>query len=770
MISLDDDEEIVRKVTEKWEKTNSFRFNIDSDKPVFSIDTPPPYINAIIHVGNAMDYIINDAIARLERLNGKEVLFPFGLDKNGLPIEVQVEKEYKVNILNTDREKFLNLCNELLKRYSNESKTAMIKLGISFNNFSFGDSIGDAYETDSNLFRSTTQQIFIDLWKKGYIYEDKKIVNYCPVCHTTIADSEVEYEEADTSLYRIKVLVDGTEKEIATTRPEMIPACVALVANTSDERFKGLKTAKMPITNASVPVIFDESIDKNFGTGLMMLCSYGDKHDLELIRKHGLQEKIIITEEGRIKNTSLRYDGMLIIEARKSIVEDLRSAGYLIGEEKIHSQHPICWRSKTPIEFIPEKEFYVKQKEFKEDLLSLSMKMKFYPESSRQILLDWINSIDQDWPISRTRYYGTEIPLWKCMDCGEYLFVEDGKYHQPWKEPYPNGTCPKCGSKNIVGEKRILDTWFDSSGTNMFIAGFMRNNSFFDRAYPVSVRIHGKEIVRSWTFYSLLKSYILRKEVPFKEVVVHFHVVDQKGEKMSKSKGNTVTAIDALKSIPPDAFRLWVFLSGNPLEGDIRFSQDKINEAKRIINKVKNLAKFLSQFEYAETKEIGDFDRMVMEYFNWIYNSILEDFNRYDFFSGLLRLKNFLINVFADHVVELRKSALYRGEKPPAYVLNYILKNSLILMNPLAPFTSDYLFDVLFRSDINKEKFELKEPEADHSQIIEKIIELDSSIWKYKKDHGLSLNSPIESFKLDKELVGYKDIFSDAHKVKSWSV
>ncbi len=760
--------EIEGAILSSWEKLWPFKLNDMVKKKVFSIDTPPPYINADLHIGHAAAYTYIDTTARVKRALGFEVIFPFGLDKNGLPIEVQAEKEFGIDIRKTDRETYVNACKKLLDKYKDKNRDVFRRLGFSFNDYNTSNEIGGAYETDSPEYRALGQAIFIKLWKEGKIYEDTQLVNYCTVCHTTLSDAEVEYEEKDIKLYKLSIKIDDKEFYIATTRPELLPACAAIAANPADTRYSHLKTAIMPITNKKVPLIFDEAIDPNFGTGLMMVCSYGDKADVELFRKHHLTERLIIDEHGKIKDAE-KYSGLTIAQARAAIIEDLRTIGVVSEEKSIKTQKPVCWRSKNAVEIIREKELYLKQVELKQEALKMAREMEFHDEPSRQLLIDWINSVDRDWPISRTRYYGNEIPLWKCKKCGEYVVPETGKYYEPWRETPKGLTCTKCGGSELEGDRRIFDTWMDSSNSNLFIVGYGRKQSYFNHNFPVSLRPQGKEIVRTWLYYTLVKSILLTQKEPFVEVMITNHAVDENGEKFSKSKGNGIPIEKALNENGADVIRLWAYLGGNLIDGDIRYSKEKINEAERILTKISNIAKFVAIFGKDNTempKELSIFDKIFLNAFDALYNRVVSQYDNYAYFDALKEIKTFLIGIFADHYIELQKPAAYEGNKSVIYTLNYILKNSLELLNPIAPFLTEYLYNTLYSDDIKKRLFEKKEVTGDFSKDIVKICEFDSMIWSTKKSRGLALNGEISGIEIPKELSIYSEVLIRAHRLK----
>jgi valyl-tRNA synthetase len=742
------------KVFELWRKENLYRFIYDSEKPVYSIDTPPPYINTPVHIGQAYTYTCMDAIARFKRMQGFNVLFPIGLDRNGLPIEVQAEKEFKISIKTTAREEFISKAKSLLDKYEDITLSTFKKLGLSVNQWEKSPAIGAAYETDDREYRRLTQETFITLFNKGLIYEGEKTANYCPVCHTTISDAEVEYKEYIGDLNHIKFpLSEGGEITVATTRPELLSTCKVIIFNPEDSRYIHLagKEAIVPIFENRVKIIPHPYAKPSFGSGLVMICSYGDYNDIRILRELGISPTYAINHEGRMTDKAGPYVNMTVREARKKIVEDLRSKGLLVKIDQTVHREPICWRSKNPIEFIPTTEIYLKQVEFKEALLSLTKKMTFYAPESRNLLVDWINSISVDWVISRRRYYGTEIPLWYCTSCGRTIIPPPGRYYQPWKEDPPTKACPHCGGTKFRGEERIFDTWFDSSSSQQYILGYLWDRDFFERNYPCTLRPQGKEIVRSWLYFTVLKSFLQFDKPPFKDVWINHHVVDESGEKMSKSLGNVIDPQEVIRRYGAEAFRIWVFLEGDITEGDIKYSYVRTQGTGKFLTKLWNIARLISSFPTPKSDVTTPSEEWILSELSSLIARVRDHYNAYSFSKAAVDIRYFAWNIFADHYVELVKPRAYGGEgitkeeQEAAWNgLHTVLKHILLLMAPLTPFITDYLWRAMYAPEsIHTQEFPAFIHQSEYANKTLELISFDSTVWNQKKAQGLSLKDPL---------------------------
>ncbi len=777
-------EEPIRK---KWRASKRYAFNEKTKKKVFSIDTPPPYINAPVHIGHATTYTLMDMFARFKRMTGHEVVFPLGLDRNGLPIEVAAEKKFNVIPAVVGREKFIEYCEKLLEEFSMASVDTFYKLGHSFCSWELGNNIGDVYYTDSPEYRALTQATFIDIWKKGLVYEDKKVNNYCPQCRTTIADSEIDYKEEEMIFNYVKFKVKETGEDIiiATTRPELICSCAMIIFNPEDARYKSLegKTAVTPIYGKEIPIKAHPYAKLEAGSGLVMMCSFGDSNDIRFFRDEKLEPIYAINVDGTMNENAGILKGLKVKEARKKIIEELQAKGLIEKQVKSSHRTPICERSKTPIEFVAMKEIYVRQLDFKEDIRKIATKLNFYAPQSRQILLDWIDAVSMDWAVSRRRYYATEIPLWYCKKCGEAIIPEKGKYYRPWKEDAPVKKCPnpKCDSKEFVGETRVFDTWFDSSISPLYIMHYADKQKFFAAHKPVTIRPQGREIVRTWLYYTLLRCHQLLGEPIFRDVWIHYHVVDEKGNKMSKSLGNVINPQEVIEKYGAESFRLWCALEGNIHSTDIMCSFPRIESGNKFLIKLWNASRFISSFPKAELKdsELQPIDYWILNELNELIEFSKKSYEEYDFHNPAMKIKNFVWEVFSSNYLEMVKNRAYnetgkyteKERNAALYTLHHVLFESMKLLAPIVPFITDKIYGELSGLDIHAEEFPA--PEKKFSKKLAfataDIIELNSTIWKAKKDAGQSLKAEVSELTMPEKFKPIERDLSEMHSVMKLS-
>lgn len=734
-----------------------------------------------MHVGQVTHYTQIDTIARYRRMQGYDVNFPLGIDRNGLPVEVRVEKDLKIHMHETPRNEFIKLCKKRLDEDEQISLRAFRRLGIAFNTYEDEGS----YRTDSPKYRAVTQASFIEIWNKGLVYSDVRPNNWCFDCGTTIADAEVEYSERPTTLNFLYFKVDGLDSiEIATTRPELLCACGAVFVHPDDERYSMYpgKTAKVPIFNLEVPIIASPTAQMEFGTGALMVCSYGDQADVMAFRDYALKPIAAVLPSGKMSDAAGKYAGMKIADARKAIVDELKKKKLLIKQEETVQRVPMCWRSRTPIEFIAMDEYYVKQVEFVEELQKIAKEVTFFPDFHRQILIDWLNRVSVDWPVSRRRYYGTEIPIWYCNACGKAIvpeLTEVPKYYQPWREDPPFSKCPKCGAaKGFKGEERTFDTWMDSSISGLQIIGYMRNEKLFKMAFGNVLRPQGKDIVRTWLYYSLLRTLQLTGKPAFKEVWVSGHVVDENGETMSKSKGNSPPPMPFVEKYGADAMRMFGALEAG-LGSDIRFSEDRLSGVSKFMTKLWNIARFISMFPIPKDikfNKLNPVDQWVLAELNKTIEQIVPECNLLDFHKPAIEVRGFTWNLFADHVLELVKGRAFNTDgsftpveqKSAWFMLHQVLKTVTRALAPITPFITDAIYRELYdENGIHRQAYPSAEKNwaTDLTKYTELLIRTNSAFWKFKREAGLSLRQGIPEAYIPESLEPWKKDLMAMHGI-----
>ncbi len=820
-----------REIIKFWAKNEVFQYKIKSNKPTYIIDTPPPYVSGRAHIGFAIHYAQIDMIARYHRMLGYNVIFPACVDRNGLPVEVKVEQELGISMHEMDREEFLQICEKELDEAEENTIQVMKWMGLSCNTFYGSPEI--YYQTDSPQYRFNTQRTFCKSWHEGKISRATRPNNWCIDCGTTIADAEIEYRYDESNLYHIRFNIESSDENIiiATTRPELIPACELIIFHPSDERYSHLegKNAITPIFKKIIPIKAHREANPKYGSGVMMICAYGDKADVKILREFGVTSpSTMIEANGCINEIGGIYQGKTIEEAQSAILKDLKERKLLVDSGLTSRQIPICWRSKTPIEIIAMDEYYLQQIDILSELEKMVDQMEFYPKSSRIILNTWIKSITMDWAISRRRFYGTSIPIWYCPECNSPNVPKEEqltRYFDAWKEKSPIRNCQHCGSslEEALGEERTFDTWFDSSISELIVCNFGdtffddKNEEFFSKNFPCSIRPQGKEIVRTWLYYTILRAYHLLKKPAFKQVWISGLVRDPYGGKMSKSLGNSIDPLlflqppilpkDTPERFKPDQNSLKIIAEmeksskfGNEKVGpklhygadslrltsclqgshgsDIRFSLMKLDGNAKFITKLWNISRFISSFPKVNApKSLFHTDKWILRSLDALLYRCLDGYSQLDFSIPTENIYNWVWNVFASHYIELVKTRAYnleesgQNEAESAYfTLHNILQVILKLLAPIIPFVTEYLYQSLYQptNSIHQELL----PKCKYNQKIEdpctyELIKLNSFIWKAKKGRGLSLKAPLTKVYIPKSLKGFVLDLTEMHNIKT---
>jgi valyl-tRNA synthetase len=750
-----------KETLRKWESEDIYAFSTTSETGAFVIDSPPPYPSGRPwHIGAAAHYAQIDMIARFARMSGYNVMFPIGIDRNGLPVEIYTEKKHKIRMRKMKREAFLDLCRVALDDLEAEMIQIMKNMGLSCN-------FKQYYRTDSDEFRALTQNTFIDLWKRHLVYLATRPNNYCSDCGTTIADAEIIYEDLPTKLVYMNFTVRETSEKlvIASTRPELLFACQCIIVNPKDGRYLQFhrKHVEIPIFGREVKILPHHSAKAEFGSGVVMVCSYGDQNDVQLFRELGLKEIVAINENGITTPAAGPYSNLTLKEARAKITEALNTAGLIDRVEDIVHRTPLCERSKTSIEIIPMEDYYLKQLEYIPKLKDLAEEITFYPPMHKQILINWLNSVSIDWPISRRRFYGTEIPIWYCNNCRTPNLPDStitDKYYRPWKEKPPFEKCIQCDCTEFTGEDRIFDTWMDSSITPLFISKYKRDQKLYNHLYPTNIRPQAKDIIRTWLYYSMLRCFQLTDKVPWSSAWIMGYGVDEKGEKMSKSKGNVIDPFPIIHHYGADAFRFWSASEGS-LGHDFRCSEQRIAGSKNFLSKLWNIGRFISSFDIlAETPaQLFATDEWIISELSILIEDCKKGYNDFNFFVPSNAIREFTRNLFAAHYIEMVKARAYNqedsiGHKSAIFTLHLCLSTILLLLAPICPFITEELWTKIYSAKSIHVQHLPDFSQRDYHKLSNYtglITDFNSKVWNKKKEtilektgKPLSLKDPVE--------------------------
>ncbi|MFW3146497.1 MAG: valine--tRNA ligase [Thermoplasmatota archaeon] len=682
------------KWQEFWQEKEVYKFDLDSKKEPFTIDNPPRYASGPLHAGHAVHYTHIDFVARYKRMRGYNVMFPLCFDVNGMPIEVRVEKKYDIRMRDTDRHEFIKLCEEFARGNIAEM-SRQFKI--------FGESMDPSvyYQTDAHYYRKLTQISFIKLFEKGRVYKANHPVNWCPRCGTALAESEVEYRDNITKLNTILFTVaDDPERkvEIATTRPELLCTCQLVAVHPDDERFQDLVGREMitPIFEKKVPVVADEAVQKEYGSGVVMICTIGDKEDLRWVFKYGLELEKGIDEHGRMTSQAGNYEGMDLKDAREKVIEDLRDYGLLVKQEDNPQNIGTCWRCHTTIEYLQVPQWFLKILDMKEEVLDTADEITWWPEFMKVRLREWVNSLTWDWVISRQRYFATPIPVWECTDCGNpVLAEEDSCYVDPTLDPPPVEKCPECGG-SLKGSEEVFDTWMDSSITPLYNSFWLRDPKLFGRLYPMSLRPQSHDIIRTWAFYSIVRGLKLTGERPWETIMMGGFILAPDGTPMHASKGNAVDPLEYHREYGADPIRYYAATC--TLGKDHPFRIKDVRRGSQIVRKLFNLEKLLSQAfsglapeELLAVKErvrkdsslLLPVDKWILHRYSRVVEEATEAADTYQFDKVVKSAVDFMWLEVADQYVEMVKHRLRSGREGTIYA-SYVL--GLGIAKLLAPF------------------------------------------------------------------------------------
>ena len=773
------------KWQEYWQEKGIYKFDEGSKQPVYSIDTPPPTVNGKIHIGHIFSYSQAEVMARYKRMKGFNVFYPFGFDDNGLPTERLVEKTHGIKAHETTREHFTELCLGETRELEKQFKKLFISAGFSCD-------WGHEYSTISPKAQKTSQKSFVELFKKKKVYFSEAPALWCPECQTAIAQAELETKEIPSVFNYLKFFIEGEEDnyvEIATTRPELLAACQCIFIHPDDEKNKHLlgKQIKVPLFGFTVPVLEDDKVELGKGSGVVMCCTFGDLTDLEWYKQHKLVFKEAILQNGTMSEICGKYAGMAILDARKAIIADLIEQGYMIKQEEINHNVATHERCGTPMEITIKKQWFIDILSHKDEYIKAGDKINWYPAHMQARYTNWVENLEWDWCISRQRYFGVPFPVWYCKACGEAIVPEIEDLPVNPLIDKPKKAC-KCGCTEFEPEKDIMDTWATSSVTPLINLDWYDDAKFKKNMAPMSLRPNAHDIIRTWDFYTIVKSLYHTGKIPWNDVMISGHVMASKGEKISKKKGNSsMEPAELIEQFSADAVRLWT--SSGSLGNDIVFSEEEFKNANKLINKIWNASKFVvMQLEGFEKKDdngnlvilnpfVKDDNVRLMVMDKWIissFNRMLCRFEKYleNYEIGLAigELEKFFWS-YCDDYIEIIKNRVYKPEiygeearKSGLYAAYYTLLGMIKCFAIYIPHITEEIYQGYFVNhedsiSIHKtiiEPIETVDQIDDHDfEIGEKAVEIISELRKYKSERNLSLKEELASVlvQVDKELV-----------------
>ena len=765
--------EIEQKCRNFWEKEGIYKFDQKSKKKIYSVDTPPPTVSGEMHIGHTCSYAQQDFIIRYKRMKGFNVFYPFGTDDNGLPTERLVEKNLNVKAKDMPRDEFIKLCLEFLKKERPKFIQDWKNIGISCDWDIF-------YSTIDAHSRKISQWSFLDLYKKGRLYRKDAPAMWCPECKTGVAQVEAKDKEIDSTFNDI-IFTTGKEKlTISTTRPELLPACVAIFYNPSDKRYKKLKgkKARVPLFDFDVPIMEDIRADPEKGTGLVMCCTFGDQTDMEWQKAHNLPIKMAISEEGKMTDIAEEFQGLKIKEARRAIIQKLKENGLLTNQKPIKHAVNVHERCGTEIEFIKSKQWFVKYLDLKKDMLAWGNKLKWHPEFMKHRYDNWVKGLQWDWLISNQRYFGVSFPVWYCKKCGEPILADESQLPvEPMKDKPKTKECPKCKSQDFIPETDVLNTWFTSSMTPQ-LSTWLMPKEIQKKIFPMDLRPQAHEIISFWLFNTMVKSHLHFNENPWEHAAISGFVTLQ-GEKMSKSKGNTIRPQEVMDKYGADAIRYWA--ASSKLGEDFDYQEKDVLTGKKFITKILNATNFsFMNLKYqSKVPKLHETDRIFLSEMNKLIKSTTDAFEDYNYSRAKLETDSFFWQILCDNYLEIVKSRIYQGNEEEKASAHYTLYNSMLtilkLMAPFTPFITEEIYQQHFKKqEKNKsihieswpEQFKIKTNKEDE-KVWNKMIEVITYVRQEKSKAQKSMKAEIilELPKDDQILL--KNVLSDIKAVTS---
>jgi valyl-tRNA synthetase len=768
---------------ERWQQAGIYHFLPDAQGPIYSIDTPPPTVSGNLHLGHVYSYSHPDFIARFWRMRGHRVYYPMGYDDNGLPTERLVERRHGVTAAKVGRAAFILKCLEVSEQAERDYEALWKRLGLSVD-------WRYTYRTIDDASRHICQLSFIELYRKGLAYRREAPALWCPECHTAIAQAELNDLDAQSEFVTLPFRLVGDAGgliPIATTRPELLPACVAVFIHPTDARFQGLEGSQVvvPFFGQVVPVLADPGADPQKGTGAVMCCTFGDIADVSWWRTHHLPLIEAIDRDGRMTSAAGDFHGLSIEEARRQVKERLAEQGLVLSREAVTHSLRVHERCDTPVEYIVTNQWFIRVLDHKETFLRSGEKVRWHPESMHARYRAWVENLNWDWCISRQRYHGVPFPVWYCASCGETILADVDQLPVDPYEEQPSHPC-SCGSTSFIPDGDIFDTWATSSMSPQIVGGWLdrdKPGSLYEKVFPFSLRPQAHEIIRTWAFYTIVKSYDHFGVLPWSDTLISGWGIAGEGMgKISKSRGGgPMPPMEMIQRYSADAVRYWA--SSTAPGKDSMISEEKIQMGAKLITKLWNVARFSERFVtggspspliYKAKESVSDptshslnplspADRWILSRLQRLIRRVTAELEGYDYAAAKSEIESFFWRDLADNYLEMSKQRLYDPQSPQhgeaRYALHAVMYSLLKLLAPFLPFVTEEIFQGLWGAGSSGEGFSsihlatwpepdpsLEDDQAD--TIGEKLVEIATAVRRYKSEHNLPLGSELDRLQL----------------------
>jgi valyl-tRNA synthetase len=765
-----------------WREHGTHQFNPQSKAPIYSIDTPPPTVSGLLHLGHVYSYTHTDLIARYRRMKGENVFYPMGFDDNGLPTERLVEREFGIAATEVDRHTFIQKCMQFSHHAEQDYQALWQRMGLSID-------WRYTYRTIDDQAQRIVQLSFLQLYNQGLVYRERAPAIWCPECRTSIAQAELDDLDRESEFYTLAFsLEDGESLPIATTRPELLSACVAIFVHPHDERYKNLagRYATVPLYKQQVPILQDHAADPEKGTGAVMCCTFGDTTDKEWWVKYNLPVVEAIAPDGTLTQAADAFAGLPVKLARQKIVLTLEEQDLVEARMPTTQSIRVHERCDTPVEYIMIQQWFIQVLDFKDQLLEAGEEVNWYPAHMKDRYRSWVENLAWDWCISRQRYIGPRIPVWYCKSCGEMKLPEEDQLPVNPSETHPNTFC-QCGSEDFIPEEDVFDTWATSSMSPQIVSRWLEDPVLYKQLFPMSLRAQAHEIIRTWAFYTIYKSHFHFNEIPWKDVAISGWGIAGKGMgKISKSRGGgSMSPMKMIERYSADAVRYWTASTGPGKDAII--SEEKIQMGIKLVNKLWNVARFSERFleGYHPSSMIDDGEHSVLEMLTpadrWILSRlqhlilrVTDLFENYDYAAVKSELENFFWSEFADNYLEMCKQRLYNASeevRAAALFSLYLLVESIIkLFAPFLPHVTEEIFQGLFTSSENFQSIhtspwpganpDLLDDRAEQAGMI--LVDIATSVRRYKSDHNLPLSTPLEQLQLATTIPDFSSLLQAA--------